>query len=119
VEKLLAEAFAADPRIAQARALVLETLREHRERLAGTRPADPERAEEYARALERFEALRGGRLYFPYLASGFGRGCLVELADGSVKYDMVSGIGVSASITWGTATRAWWRPPSAPPSRTW
>jgi acetylornithine aminotransferase len=94
VEKLLAEAFAADPRIAQARALVLETLREHRERLAGTRPADPERAEEYARALERFEALRGGRLYFPYLASGFGRGCLVELADGSVKYDMVSGIGV-------------------------
>src|SRR5436190_703501 len=26
--------------------------------------------------------------------SGFGSGCLVELADGSVKYDMISGIGV-------------------------
>ncbi|MEQ1843399.1 MAG: aminotransferase class III-fold pyridoxal phosphate-dependent enzyme, partial [Verrucomicrobiales bacterium] len=33
-------------------------------------------------------------LFFPYLGSGIGNGALVELADGSVKYDFISGIGV-------------------------
>jgi 4-aminobutyrate aminotransferase-like enzyme len=37
--------------------------------------------------------LRGGPLFFPYLGSGWGHGPLVELMDGSVKYDMISGIG--------------------------
>ncbi len=32
--------------------------------------------------------------YFPYLASGLGNGPWVELADGSVKLDFISGIGV-------------------------
>ncbi|MBI5445309.1 MAG: aminotransferase class III-fold pyridoxal phosphate-dependent enzyme, partial [Deltaproteobacteria bacterium] len=94
MEKLLAEAFAADPRVAKARKLVLEALHDHQAGLTGPRPPDAQRAEQYARLLGRFEELRAGRLYFPYLASGFGRGCLVELADGSVKYDMISGIGV-------------------------
>ena len=44
--------------------------------------------------LQKFGDIRGGTLYFPYLGSGIGRGPLVELADGSVKYDMISGIGV-------------------------
>ena len=30
----------------------------------------------------------------PYLGSGLGNGALVELADGSVKYDLIAGIGV-------------------------
>ena len=33
-------------------------------------------------------------MYYPYLGSGIGRGALVELADGSVKYDFITGIGV-------------------------
>jgi 4-aminobutyrate aminotransferase-like enzyme len=37
--------------------------------------------------------MRGGKLFFPYLGSGIGNGPLVELMDGSVKYDMISGIG--------------------------
>src|SRR6266550_3010920 len=41
-----------------------------------------------------FSESRGGALYYPYLGSGIGNGALVELADGSVKYDMISGIGV-------------------------
>ena len=36
----------------------------------------------------------GGPLSLPYLGSGIGNGALVELADGSVKYDFISGIGV-------------------------
>ena len=37
---------------------------------------------------------RGWPLLYPCLGSGAGRGPLVELADGSVKWDLVAGIGV-------------------------
>ncbi len=52
------------------------------------------RVSDYEQTLKSFAALRGGELYYPYLGSGIGNGALVELADGSVKYDMISGIGV-------------------------
>src|SRR6185312_3285962 len=58
------------------------------------RPAIDELKQAYSQSLQQFAELRGGPLYYPYLASGIGRGPLVELADGSVKYDMITGIGV-------------------------
>jgi acetylornithine aminotransferase len=73
---------------------LLSALAEQQRKLTGVRPADPERKMSYAEAIKRFGELRGGTLYYPYLGSGIGRGPLVELADGSVKYDMISGIGV-------------------------
>ena len=36
---------------------------------------------------------RGGSLFYKYIGSGMGNGALVELADGSIKYDFISGIG--------------------------
>ena len=45
--------------------------------------------------LNRFKEVRGGGLVFPYVGTGKGYGCLVELSDGSVKYDMIGGIGVN------------------------
>ncbi len=50
--------------------------------------------EEYLTALEEFNRLRGRELYYPFLGSGLGSGPYVELADGSVKLDMITGIGV-------------------------
>ncbi|MHB8764642.1 MAG: aminotransferase class III-fold pyridoxal phosphate-dependent enzyme [Deferrisomatales bacterium] len=91
---LAAEAFRNDPRVAEGRRLLLAALAEHQQALTGIRPADPCRRETYERALRLLEELRGGALYFPYLGSGLGRGPLVELADGSVKYDFICGIGV-------------------------
>jgi len=91
---LAAEALAADPRIAEAKVLLHAALSDHREKLAEIRPPDPERAATYAAALEAFSARRGGALFYPYLGSGLGHGALVELADGSVKYDLIGGIGV-------------------------
>jgi len=38
--------------------------------------------------------IRGRALLYPYVGSGLGNGALVELMDGSVKWDMISGIGV-------------------------
>lgn len=63
-------------------------------RLNGIRPAHNALKVDYAETLKRFSEDRGRDLYFPYLASGAGSGPFVELADGSVKYDMIAGIGV-------------------------
>jgi acetylornithine aminotransferase len=90
----LAESFFNDPRLREAKRLALDALAEHQRRLPGPRPADAAQKATYEQTLAEFNKLRGGALYFPYLGSGFGRGPLVELADGSVKYDMISGIGV-------------------------
>ncbi|QNN22955.1 aminotransferase class III-fold pyridoxal phosphate-dependent enzyme [Planctomycetales bacterium ZRK34] len=83
-----------DPRITQARQLMLQALRDHQAEL--TDPAPPINAlvADYQQQLAAFADLRGGGLYYPYLGSGLGAGALVELGDGSVKYDMITGIGV-------------------------
>lgn len=90
----IAQGFISDPRIIRAKALILETLAEHQERIVGIRPAEPGLSVRYEEMLVEFGQIRGASLFFPYLGSGIGRGALVELADGSVKYDFISGIGV-------------------------
>lgn len=94
MSKLAAEALRSDPRVAEAKRLLSEALRDAQSALTGIRPPDPELRQGYLDTLARFGALRGGSLYYPYLGSGVGRGALVELADGSVKYDFITGIGV-------------------------
>jgi acetylornithine aminotransferase len=92
--KTVADSLLADPRVAQARKLLQEALADHQRGLSGPRPPIDDLKQAYAQSLQQLAELRGGPLYYPYLASGIGRGPLVELADGSVKYDMISGIGV-------------------------
>ncbi|BAM04213.1 aminotransferase class III-fold pyridoxal phosphate-dependent enzyme [Phycisphaera mikurensis] len=91
---LLAEQLASDPRLAEARRLIAEAVGEHQAAVDGPRPADPARAAGHQQAVDSFFASRGAPLWYPYLGSGFGVGPLVELGDGSVKWDMLSGIGV-------------------------
>ena len=91
---LAAEALRADPEVAAARSALLAALARHSATITGVRPPDPERAVAYAQAVAALEELRGGPLLLPLLVSGMGHGPLVELADGSVKYDMINGIGV-------------------------
>ncbi len=50
--------------------------------------------EVFQAALKEFARDRGRDLYFPFLASGLGSGPWVELLDGSVKFDMITGIGI-------------------------
>lgn len=90
---LNAETFHQDPRLAQAKQLIADALADAQSEIDGVRPADPARAESFAAMLEQFGKLRG-KLWYPYIGSGIGRGPLVELADGSVKFDMINGIGV-------------------------
>lgn len=94
MKKTIAEAFVSDQRVQEARRLILRALEEHSSRITEVRPADPERRVTYEDLLNDYSELRGGQLYYPYLGSGIGNRALVELADGSVKYDFISGIGV-------------------------
>lgn len=85
-----------DPRLAIARESIGSAIAEHGAKLDGPRPPEPSLRLEYEALLRDFEDARGAKLFYPYLASGLGRGALVELADGSVKYDFISGIGAHA-----------------------
>lgn len=90
---LIAEALAADPRIAQAKQLLLDAVEDHRKLITDIKPSNPELKKKYEELLTTYARYRGSKLWFPYLGSGMGNGPFVELADGSVKYDFISGIG--------------------------
>jgi len=83
-----------DLRIDQACSLIRTVLTERQQELTAIRPPQANWVTTYQELLETFAQVRGGGLYYPYLGTGLGKGALVELADGSVKYDMITGIGV-------------------------
>lgn len=83
-----------DPRIAEAKRLLKEAVHDHQKELTAVRPALPGLKHSYTDMLNAMERIRGQKLWYPYLGSGIGNGPFVELADGSVKYDFIGGIGV-------------------------
>lgn len=84
----------ADPRIARAKELLADVLKEHSLKIDAIRPPNPDLVPEYQDSLSRLAVARGGAPYFPYMTSGIGNGPFVELGDGSVKLDFIVGIGV-------------------------
>jgi acetylornithine/N-succinyldiaminopimelate aminotransferase len=94
MDPLVAEALHSDPRFLQAKKTLIEIASEYQNKLTGVRPPRIERKVSYEALIKKFQDDRGSVLWYPYLGSGLGRGALVELADGSVKYDLISGIGV-------------------------
>jgi acetylornithine aminotransferase len=83
-----------DPRIEQAKDLIYEAIKDHQSNLTGVKAPDPAKKVQYQDLMDEFGTVRGGKLMLPYLGSGIGNGALVELLDGSVKYDFITGIGV-------------------------
>lgn len=62
--------------------------------LNAPKPALAENKSSYDEAVKKVGALRGRDLYYPIIGSGAGYGPFVELGDGSVKFDLITGIGV-------------------------
>jgi acetylornithine/N-succinyldiaminopimelate aminotransferase len=91
---LFSESFFSDKRIEEAKKLILDALHDHQSRLTFSPQSKPDYSDSFQEKLNSFKALRGAGLWYPYISSGFGSGPLVELLDGSVKYDFISGIGV-------------------------
>ena len=57
--------------------------------------SSPQAREAYANTLKSYSRDRGRDLFYPFIGSGLGSGPFVELLDGSVKYDMITGIGIN------------------------
>ena len=94
MKETIANGYFNDPRLAEAKKLISEAVKEHSSKITGVKSADPELRKSYDELMEEFAGSRGGKLFYDYLGSGLGNGALVELADGSVKYDFITGIGV-------------------------
>ncbi len=90
----VANDFFSDPRLAEAKKLIQETLNDHQSKITGLKKSEGKAKEDYQELLKDFSSDRGGKLFYDYLGSGFGNGPFVELADGSTKYDFITGIGV-------------------------
>lgn len=93
-KKTNGQKYLEDPRIVEAKKLISEALSEHAKDISRVKAADPELKQSYQELMEKFSKDRGGKLFYDYVGSGIGNGALVELADGSVKYDFITGIGV-------------------------
>ena len=91
--QLIATQLKLDKRIVEAKRLFKEAIEAHKLKIKETRPPLAVLKHSYEEMLKDMEQFRGGKLWFPYLGSGLGNGPFVELADGSIKYDFISGIG--------------------------
>lgn len=62
--------------------------------ISGTSPAKSTHAETGKMAIDKAGKVRGRPLHYNYVGTGAGRGVYVELEDGSVKMDLINGIGI-------------------------
>ena len=90
---LIADALLNDPTFQKAKKEILSTLEKYRHMITEVRPPQTDLKIGYEEAIEQLGLWRGQDLFYPYIGSGMGNGALVELADGSVKYDFINGIG--------------------------
>jgi acetylornithine/N-succinyldiaminopimelate aminotransferase len=91
--QLIADALLSDPTFQNGKKDILAALEKYRQKITRVSPPQADLIVSYEEAVKALEAWRGLPLFYPYLGSGIGNGALVELADGSVKYDFISGIG--------------------------
>jgi 4-aminobutyrate aminotransferase-like enzyme len=84
-------------RFMNAKKELLAAIAESSSRVRRIKPANssPEARESFQATLQEFVRNRGRDLFYPYIASGIGSGPFVELVDGSVKLDLITGIGVN------------------------
>jgi len=83
-----------NPAVAESIDRIVAELRTAQSGITGTRPPKEELKEQYEAKLDRVARAKGKPALYPYIGSGIGNGPLVELADGSVKWDLINGIGV-------------------------
>lgn len=86
--------FQASPAVRAAIDTIVEENQALARQITDIRPPQEDLKIEFESLLQRAADVKGRGLLYPYLSSGIGNGALVELADGSVKWDMITGIGV-------------------------
>ncbi|GIW73903.1 MAG: acetylornithine aminotransferase [Phycisphaerales bacterium] len=94
--ELVGSALANDPAVAQAIETIVQRVGHHAQAITQARPPREVARASFEQLVARAEAMKGRPLLYRFIGSGIGNGALVELADGSVKWDMICGIGVHA-----------------------
>ncbi len=90
---LLFDQFFNDNDVQDAIDIILKRLEFYQHNIEGVKPANKDFETDFSNLMRTIETVKGP-LFYPYLSSGFGKGPYVECADGSVKLDFISGIGV-------------------------
>lgn len=90
----LGDQLRSSPAVEKAIEAILAEVRAKSAQITAVRPPRGDLKTTYEDLMKRAAEVRGRGLLYPYLGSGLGNGALVELADGSVKWDMICGIGV-------------------------
>ena len=73
---------------------LLEQVGEFSQQLGGPCSASVSPGGSFQDLVHQIGECRGRPLFFPYVGTGLGRGAYVELEDGSIKLDLINGIGV-------------------------
>lgn len=66
----------------------------HNQKISGPKDPHPEHVANGQKEVEYAGQVRGRPLFYPYVGTGAGRGPFVELEDGSIKMDLINGIGI-------------------------
>ncbi len=90
----IGEAIRGSSTVAQSIDAIVADIESKTAAITDVRGPDPDKKAAYDELIKNAGDSRGWPLLYPFLGSGAGRGALVELADGSVKWDLVAGIGV-------------------------
>ncbi len=83
------------PAYQSAKKQLIHALQQELAAITQPRPSAPELKAQYEELVKQVADLRGRELFYKFLGSGAGNGPFIELADGSIKYDLITGIGVN------------------------
>jgi 4-aminobutyrate aminotransferase-like enzyme len=73
---------------------LVEQVVTHSQHIQGIKPPDSAHEAQSKKEIDAIGSLRSRPLFYNYVGSGAGRGPYVELEDGSVKLDLINGIGI-------------------------
>jgi 4-aminobutyrate aminotransferase-like enzyme len=74
---------------------LVQSVTEISKKIKTVSPANADHAQKFKALADKINQNRGRPLYLPFIGSGIGHGSLVELEDGSVKLDLINGIGIN------------------------
>lgn len=94
MSELIGQRIQKSPKVAQLIQDLVQEVQQLNAAIETVGPTRPELADHGKKAVEKTGQVRGRPLVYNYIGSGAGRGVYVELEDGSVKLDLINGIGI-------------------------
>ncbi len=92
---LVGEQLFSSPEVESHLNTLVSDIQKFSEKIETVRPPSPDLQEKAQKTVDQIGQNRGRPLFYPYVGTGIGRGCYVEVNDGSVKMDLINGIGIN------------------------